>query len=814
MIVGGESLVSSPPVFSHDGKKLLVCTGCTVSVFSSATGMLVTELEGHTDRVTSVIVVVPVDGTTSEFLNYCWTCSLDGTIIYWDFSAPELIKKVNVELPIHSMVIPYILGASLGSTNNSSTNNYAIISVEDSKKTAGNDKNLPGKIQIYDLTTSRRVGSILAETRNPETLSISKSGEYVGIKNRKRLHIWKLPSTNSKFNPEKIKKLKLHHTKTLTSLAFHPTENTVAGGDITGRVLIWCGVGRNRFVETQGGEVEMCGFAESGGGKVKTCGEDRAGVRGDDDADVCTTWDWHAKEIQFLVFSSDGAYLFSGGKEGVIVVWQLETGKKKLKPHFGSPLMHFSDSPDPSLSCVCCEDNSIHILQMPGLEIIKSISGIKSPFTLPDINGESQNNKIGFDRSNGLVALPTKDYHVQFYNLFENTEVSNVQVIERNYEPVDETMVFVSLVEVSEDGSMMCTVEEKLPEDCLGGQVRLKFWTRSLHKLNYSLSTVIYEPHSDGRISDVAFWPGRNMAVTSSFGGNFKVWVNNSINQTGGEKKEKDGWKCQSVGSYKGRQMSAAAFSEDGSVLAVAAENVITLWDPDSNVLLAVIGDSLSPIRKLAFVGISEYIVSVSFGTKPQLAVWNLSNLSLHWSYKLLVEDVCAMTKEPYFAVLAILNSSDDSTSNTKDGLIILFNIENPVPVSTWFVKKAKGGRISFVKKTNKGQKQLLAYINGIHEYIVFDPNNKDEGLIDTTSHKRRQVHSDEAVSGGYASMYGELASLNKARNEKDLNLPFVPQERPWETIFNGSSHVLPPLTRLCSSFLESLLEKKPISNI
>lgn len=38
--------------------------------------------------------------------------------------------------------------------------------------------------------------------------------------------------------------------------------------------------------------------------------------------------------------------------------------------------------------------------------------------------------------------------------------------------------------------------------------------------------------------------------------------------------------------------MTAAAFSADGSVLAVAAETVITLWDPDKNVLVAVVGES------------------------------------------------------------------------------------------------------------------------------------------------------------------------------------------------------------------------------
>lgn len=42
--------------------------------------------------------------------------------------------------------------------------------------------------------------------------------------------------------------------------------------------------------------------------------------------------------------------------------------------------------------------------------------------------------------------------------------------------------------------------------------------------------------------------------------------------------------------------MTAVAFSSDGSVLAVAAETVITLWDPNKNALVAVIGDTLTVI--------------------------------------------------------------------------------------------------------------------------------------------------------------------------------------------------------------------------
>ncbi|KAK1287426.1 hypothetical protein QJS10_CPB19g00464 [Acorus calamus] len=144
--------------------------------------------------------------------------------------------------------------------------------------------------------------------------------------------------------------------------------------------------------------------------------------------------------------------------------------------------------------------------------------------------------------------------------------------------------VVVTLVALSTDGSTMSTVEVKLPEEQIGGLVTLKFWASGSHNEEYSLSTVIYEPHS--------------MAVSSSYGGDFKIWVQSSPSSIDRQKDQtlQNGWKCQSVGSYKGKPMTAAAFSADGSVLAVAAETVVTLWDPDTNILVAVIGETVNVI--------------------------------------------------------------------------------------------------------------------------------------------------------------------------------------------------------------------------
>jgi len=104
-----------------------------------------------------------------------------------------------------------------------------------------------------------------------------------------------------------VKKITLHHTKNMTVLAFHPNQRIIAAGDVTGRILIWRGFGDRTFVDDD----RLVGV------RSMNNGEERPGVRGDDDADSCTTWHWHSAEVNVLFFSLDGAYLYSG-KETVI----------------------------------------------------------------------------------------------------------------------------------------------------------------------------------------------------------------------------------------------------------------------------------------------------------------------------------------------------------------------------------------------------------------------------------------------------------------------------------------------------------------
>jgi hypothetical protein len=83
----------------------------------------------------------------------------------------------------------------------------------------------------------KEIDGHLRRTRKPELPVVSPSGRFVGMSDDHTLCIWKSPVENIE-SVKEIKMMLFHHTKGWSTLAFHPNDTIVAGGDITGRILI------------------------------------------------------------------------------------------------------------------------------------------------------------------------------------------------------------------------------------------------------------------------------------------------------------------------------------------------------------------------------------------------------------------------------------------------------------------------------------------------------------------------------------------------------------------------------------------------
>ena len=119
-----------------------------------------------------------------------------------------------------------------------------------------------------------------------------------------------------------------------------------------------------------------------------------------------------------------------------------------------------------------------------------------------------------------------------------------------------------------------------------------------------------------------------------------------------------------------GEPLSAAAFSSDGSLLAVAAQDLVTLWEPYSNSMITSLASPQSnqgcPLCKLLFVPNTPYLVGYTTGSSASLIVWNLLTESIWWSYSL---TVTAMAVDPESSSVAVAVAPQKATADGQKAI-------------------------------------------------------------------------------------------------------------------------------------------------
>lgn len=184
----------------------------------------------------------------------------------------------------------------------------------------------------------------IGKLKSPAGLALSSSGEWLVAIGAHRVYVIKtsrLKSGLTKFtSPER-----------LVSLAFHPSEDYFATGDEKGVIRSWFCL-----------KDELMGSSDT---------EKRAQT---------TTLHWHAHAVSCLAFASNGAYLLSGGEEAVLVLWQLQSGKKEYVPRVGAPIagLAVSRSQDREEEYLLALTDGSHLfVSSASLKISRSFSMLK-----------------------------------------------------------------------------------------------------------------------------------------------------------------------------------------------------------------------------------------------------------------------------------------------------------------------------------------------------------------------------------------------------------------------------------------------------
>ncbi|GES57823.1 WD domain protein [Aspergillus terreus] len=353
---------------------------------------------------------------------------------------------------------------------------------------------------------------------------------------------------------------------------------------------------------------------------------------------------WHRDPVSAVRWSRDGNYVISGGLETVMVLWQLDTGRKQFLPHLSAQICNIVVSETGSAYLVKLADNSLVLLSARELQPFATITGLQ-------LCPKTPNAKIHASKARPsaappavlhpqypdhlLVPVPVRqqlspeglssaDFCVlQTYDIRTDSHVSRQALARTNATTLNVgpegsriDTPDVALLDVAHDGKWMATVDTWSPHqqdisvldlstggsDQYAAEVFLKFWKWSNATKAWELVARIDGPHftklGPASVLDLASRPHTHEFATVGSDAVLRLWCP-TTRQRSGLKQEHyteplESWKCRNtidLGGYIGTEGSSVStasltYSEDGSALALCLETVAS-----GNLGLAIIID-------------------------------------------------------------------------------------------------------------------------------------------------------------------------------------------------------------------------------
>ncbi|KAJ1555423.1 WD repeat-containing protein 75 [Nowakowskiella sp. JEL0078] len=725
--LAGGQFAKCPVVFTKDSRYFFCAVATHIKVYSVATGQTVKTLSSQGKTAHSDAITTIQLNPTNHLQLY--SGSLDGTIRLWDINDGILLKKWNLKYPITHVKIDL------------SSPNYAFVGYKPISKLQP-EKSSHRTIKRYNLEASTFEGNML-ELQDCTGLELSKDGNFVIVSGLNKLavldrsqypQIWKLNTFDS----------------AITSIVIHPNDHYVAIGDKVGKITLWYGLGQKS------------------------------------EKFVSSTMHWHAHRVNHLAFTNDGVYLLSGGEESVLVIWQLQTQRKNFLPRLGgSEITSIAISSDQSLFAVSLSDSSIQLISSINMEVTQKISGLKLASLHPKSSKLSK--KFVVEPRNQYVVMSGYPGTLQFYNTRSDMNVYDLEVCIRNrvsrLEDKDISEPHIEHFEFSMDGKWLATVDVRVDEN-FDSEINLKFWKYNENKQSYFINTQVDKPHK-GQIIAVKSRPRHNhapMFVTLSEDGEVKIWRQRT------EQNIKEYWSNRSTHTYKGMQATDAAFSSDGSLLAISYGPFITIWDPQTSTVQGVLTFSPERIEKIFFAPDAPYLIAITVG---HLHMWNLLSCSVEWSLKAEVQLVTADPSSSNFILLVKKHITE----------VWSINFASPIPTEIW---KLNNEFLDFalqmsINPTLKTEILLLTKNYELQsigaEIVIVDDEKFDIEKDDLPKSFFNSIYAPSSFETQKVSSSSSLPSISTS-NSKPLSI--------------APSHALPPPSKLYMSFMNLILQPPP----
>jgi NET1-associated nuclear protein 1 (U3 small nucleolar RNA-associated protein 17) len=449
--------------------------------------------------------------------------------------------------------------------------------------------------------------------------------------------------------------------------------------------------------------------------------------------------------------------------------------------------------------------------------------------------------------SSTLVLPSSHPSSLQTYSPSSSMLVAELEVSPSNrVSRQEEKMLEPSRVErvvTSPSGEWMATIDRREGDESFRGEIYLKIWWWDKKSAFWILNTRVDRPHGLNKVTSISFSPSDDIQlVTTGEDRNVKTW---RIRSTKDKKGNVEGtcrcscepavcdrllvsWTSRSSFGFRLEMPRDSAWSPDGSLLAVALDASVALYDSRSNALYSTIVCSECPkISSVHFVGSHGQYIAVLGG--PNLVVCDIINRSgasphlfddLHRIECTIVRwhrrhnhPYVTLVPHPYQDTFATIHHSPSDTTN---GLMV-YSISSSAPLLSQTLPFGIRNLVWYPAPNRFARSQMFSLVGITHTFGVVllghDISIADEASLATKALQKGLAVPKRSL---FEEMFGVPAltdvSYNAVSSTIDTSLPWKSSET--GSIFDAPAYLMPPMESLFEPLINGFLKLRLKENV
>eukprot|EP00045_Choanoeca_perplexa_P011658 m.124583 g.124583 ORF g.124583 m.124583 type:complete len:467 (+) comp15711_c0_seq4:1322-2722(+) len=250
-------------------------------------------------------------------------------------------------------------------------------------------------------------------------------------------------------------------------------------------------------------------------------------------------------------------------------------------------------------------------------------------------------------------------------------------------------------------------------------------------------------------------------------------------------------WACDAVLSYKSIKLSSAAYSPDGSLLAVGTETgAVALFSVEQAQLVRVLlHPGSQAVHRLVFSSTTPHL---AVGSSSHLAIFDLLTCQLLHTSTFAVHHLAAHPTEAEFVVAG-------KAEHQRRPVVMLWDPTQAAPS----VKLPGNTMLGLTYVVSDGVAKPVGLDDTLQMVVVSEDSEEYSHLRSVAKNAQLAAQDDEqGPSVLYRRIFGTLA-VAAGPTDAVTMASGVP---PWDTMFTAPSHTLPPINRLLDDFLAQTL--------